>query len=123
MCKKGLKTAKNPPGWLVHTDGEDPGHNHRNAAGDEYYHVSMLQPEKVMRQFHDQLNLGLKYFQNCIVLNKVCAPHIFTSTVHGALCRASVHFFHRLSTTDHECNNDCNRLEEVCMENSSVTAL
>ncbi len=35
------------------------------------------------------------------------------------LCRASVHFFHRLSilerATDHECNINCNRLENVCV--------
>jgi hypothetical protein len=63
MCTIGLTTAKNPPGWLVHTDCEDPGHNHRNAAGDEYYHVTMLQPEKGMRQFQDLLNLGMTYFR------------------------------------------------------------
>ncbi len=43
-CHSGLTTAKNPPGWLVHTDCEYPSHNHRDAAGDEYYRVSMLQP-------------------------------------------------------------------------------
>ncbi len=76
MCKIGLKTAKNPSGWLIHTDCEDPGHNHRNAAGDEYYHVPMLQPEKVMRQSHDHLNLALKYSRNFFVLSKcTCTVH------------------------------------------------
>jgi hypothetical protein len=76
MCQIGLTTAKNPPGWLVHTDCEDPGHNHRNAAGDEYYHVSMLQPEKAMRQFHDLLHWELKYVRNFVVLSKcTCTMH------------------------------------------------
>jgi hypothetical protein len=74
MCKIGLTTAKNPPSWLVHTDCEDPGHNHRNTAGDEYYRVSMLQPEKVMTQFHDPL---LKYFRISFVKNKYNCTILF----------------------------------------------
>jgi hypothetical protein len=70
MCQIGLTTAKNPPGWFVHTDCEDPGHNHRNATGDEYYHVSMLQPKKVIRQFHDHLYIGWLKLRNFFVLNK-----------------------------------------------------
>jgi hypothetical protein len=79
-CQIGLKTAKNPPGWLVHTYCEDPGHNNRNVAGDEYYHVSMLQPEKVMRQYHDHLNLGMKYFRTFFYEINIHAPFFFTST-------------------------------------------
>jgi hypothetical protein len=70
MCQIGLTTAKNPPGWLVHTECEDPSHNHRGAAGDEYYHVSMLQPEKVMREFHDHLHWGAEIFFYLFVIKK-----------------------------------------------------